>query len=119
MICNVIDNRTRPYRWRRIDAIIEATSHDNACADSDQQPESQDDLVYSERKGISLGEAIAWANDAPSSVTLYIHDEGGNDLAGDQPDGASDGPETGPPRRRSRLGSRGGAETRRLVGHLK
>ena len=79
MIYNIVDQRRRRYRWRRIDAIIEATSHDNSCADSDQHPPSDNDVVYSERKGISLREAIAWANEHPSPVTLYLYDEGANE----------------------------------------
>ena len=76
MIHNIVDNRTRPYRWRRINAIIEATAHDNSCADSDQQPESDDDVVYQQREGISLAEAVHWAMSARSPVTLYLYDEG-------------------------------------------
>lgn len=76
MIHNIIDHRSRPYRWRKINAIIEATSHDNSCADSDQQPPSHDDVIYNQREGISLAEAVKWAMAAPSPVTLYLYDEG-------------------------------------------
>jgi hypothetical protein len=76
MIFNVIDNRERPYRWRRINAIIEATSHDNRCKDADQQPPSDEDIVYDQRKNITLHEAIVWAEKQPSAVTLYLYDEG-------------------------------------------
>ena len=76
MIYNIIDQRTRPYRWRRINAIIEATAHDNACEDSDLQPESDDDVTYDQRGPISLFEAVQWAMAQPSPVTLYLYDEG-------------------------------------------
>jgi hypothetical protein len=76
MICNIIDRRTRPYRWRRVNAVIEATSHDNACADSDQQAQSDEDVTYEVREGISLADALKWAMNGPSPVTLYIYDEG-------------------------------------------
>jgi hypothetical protein len=76
MIYNVIDSRKRPYRWRKVNAIIEATSHDNSCKDADQQPPSDDDLTYDEREGISLNEAIRWADEQSCPVTLYIYDEG-------------------------------------------
>jgi hypothetical protein len=36
MIANIIDKRERKYRWKRVQAIIEAVWHDNACKDSDQ-----------------------------------------------------------------------------------
>jgi hypothetical protein len=35
MIWNIIDRRKRPYRWRVVTAIIEATWHDDSCPDSD------------------------------------------------------------------------------------
>jgi hypothetical protein len=76
VIYNIIDKRMRPYRWRKINAIIEATAHDNSCADSDQQPESDDDVTYDQREGISLAEAVQWAISAGSPVTLYLWDEG-------------------------------------------
>ena len=76
MIVNIIDRRERPYRWREVNAIIEATSHDNNCSDSDMQTPSVDDLTYDERENVSLNEAIEWATKEPSAVTLYIYDKG-------------------------------------------
>ena len=78
MIYNIIDSRTRPHRWKSIDAIIEATSHDNSVADADQQPEGPDDVVYDSRKGLSVAEAIAWATAEACPITLYLYDEGSN-----------------------------------------
>ena len=76
MICNIIDNRTRRYRWREINAIIEATANDWNVDDSDQQPPSDNDVVCESREGISLNEAIAWATAEPSAVTLFLYDKG-------------------------------------------
>ena len=76
MIWNIIDNRKRRYRWKRINAIIEATWHDNPGTDSDQAESSPDDIVYDQREGVSLADAIAWANSLPSGVTLFLYDEG-------------------------------------------
>jgi hypothetical protein len=76
MIQNVIDRRTRHYRWRQVHAIIEATAHDNACEDADQQPPGDDELVYEEIENVTLQEAIEWANGRPSPVTLYLYDKG-------------------------------------------
>ena len=76
MIWNIIDHRERPYRWRRINAIVEATCHDNSCTDSDQAEEGPEDIVYDQREGISLEGAIAWASSLPGGVTLYLYDEG-------------------------------------------
>ncbi|MFC0590306.1 hypothetical protein ACFFF7_12855 [Novosphingobium aquiterrae] len=76
MIFNIIDRRKHPLRWRKINAIIEATSHDNACEDSDQQEPSSSDLTYEQLENVSLQDAIVWANAEPSAVTLYIYDKG-------------------------------------------
>ena len=76
MIWNITDNRKRPHRWKRINAIIEATSHDNGLPDSDQAEEDPDPTLIDERKGISVADAIAWANAQPDAVTLFLYDEG-------------------------------------------
>lgn len=76
MIFNVIDHRRRPYRWREVNAIIEATSQDNACDDSDQHPPADNDITYEQLEGVSLQEAIAWADSHASAVTLYLYDKG-------------------------------------------
>jgi hypothetical protein len=39
MIWNIIDRRTRRYRGKCVNAIIEATRHDNTVRDSDEAPE--------------------------------------------------------------------------------
>ncbi len=57
-------------------AIIEVTSHDNSCADADQQPAVDDDIIYDQRENISLHEAAVWATSVPCAVTLYLYDKG-------------------------------------------
>ncbi len=76
MIFNVIDNRKRRHRWKRVNAVIEATAHDNSVNDADTVPDSPDDITYEEREGVSLQEAIVWADAQPSAVTLFLYDEG-------------------------------------------
>ena len=76
MIWNIIDSRKNRYRWRRTNAIVEATSHDNSKSDSDQAEGGADDVVYDQREGISLADAIMWANSLPGGVTLFLYDEG-------------------------------------------
>ena len=60
MIWNIIDRRKRPYRWKRVNAIIEDTWHDNSVLDSDAAPENLSDavVVYDQRESITLAEAI-------------------------------------------------------------
>ncbi len=79
MLWNIIDNRTRRYRWKTVNAIVESVEHDNCCLDADQAPES-DPLVtvdYEALEAVSVHEAIRWAMGQPCPVTLYFYDEGG------------------------------------------
>lgn len=78
MLWNVIDKRKRPYRWREINAIIEATEHDNSCADADQAPESDPNVTvdYDALEAVSVSEAIKWAESQSCPVTLYLYDLG-------------------------------------------
>ena len=78
MIYNIIDKRERRYRWKRINAIIEATWHDNSCQDTDVADSVPVELevTYEQREAISLTEAIAWASAERCPVTLYLYDDG-------------------------------------------
>lgn len=73
-IANIIDRRKRPYRWAKVNAIIEPTHHDNACVDSDKSPD-EGGPDYDECGNITVGEAVAWAGDREDAVTLYLYDE--------------------------------------------
>jgi hypothetical protein len=77
MISNIVDRRTRRYRWKQITAIIEPTSHDNSVDDSDQTDvPGAEIIVYDERPAISVADAIAWAGSLPYATTLYLYDLG-------------------------------------------
>lgn len=78
MIWNIIDRRKRPHRWARINAIIEATWHDNSCDDADTAPpvRAEDEVTYDQLEGVSLQEAVAWASNQSCPVTLYLYDDG-------------------------------------------
>ena len=78
MIWNVIDRRKRAYRWTKINAIVEATWHDNSVNDGDIAPvvDDQGEVTYDQKEGISVHEAINWANSQTCPVTLYLYDEG-------------------------------------------
>jgi hypothetical protein len=79
MIWNIIDRRSRPYRWKRVNAIIESVQHDNSVVDADQAPDVGPLKVidYDERENLTVKEAVDWANDQRCPVTLYLYDEGG------------------------------------------
>ena len=77
-LVNIKDERLHPYRFRKVNAVVEATWHDNSCQNSDLVgvPELGDDGPdYQEREHISLAEAIEWANTFKNPVTLYIWDQ--------------------------------------------
>lgn len=78
MLWNVIDRRDYPYRWREVNAVVEAVEHDNSCPDSDQAPESDPLLVvdYESLEAVSVQEAFAWANSQRCPVTLFLYDVG-------------------------------------------
>ena len=79
MIGNIIDRRKRPYRWRSVNAVVEAIEHDNSVPDADQAPEARITSVvdYDRRLSISVQDAIQWATEQPCEVTLYLYDSGG------------------------------------------
>jgi hypothetical protein len=75
VIQNVIDNRKRHHRWKRINAIAEPTWHDNSSADSDKADPTEGEFDYEERKLLSIADAIAWAQALPFPVTLHLYDD--------------------------------------------
>ena len=77
MIANIIDGRKRRHRWKKINAVIEPTSHDNRVEDADQIDEpGLDAPTYDRRLAVSVAEAVAWAMEIPCDVTLCLYDLG-------------------------------------------
>jgi len=74
VIANIIDKRSRPYRWKRVRAIAEATYHDNSVADADRAAAESEAVDYAELDDMALSEAIAWAQAQPGDITLFIYD---------------------------------------------
>lgn len=74
-IVNIIDRRTRPYRFKVVNAIVEAAWHDNSVADSDQV-DPYVGVGYDELVGVSLEEAVRWAAAMPEQVALFLYDDG-------------------------------------------
>ncbi len=78
MIWNIVDHRQRVYRWKLVNAVIEAVEHDNSCADADQAPDYDvmEVIDYDQKEGVSVSEAIKWADQKSCPVTLYLYDNG-------------------------------------------
>lgn len=76
MIVNVIDRRTRPYRWLEVTVIAEATAHDNSVKDSDQAGPEGVEVIYETLENTTVAHAVMWAQSLPGQVTLYLYDLG-------------------------------------------
>ena len=76
MLWNIIDHRERPYRWKHVNAVIEATSNDNGVEDADEVDIHDDDVIHDQRAYITLADAVEWAMSQDQPVTLYLYDAG-------------------------------------------
>ena len=75
MIVNMIDLRSRPYRWSEVLAVVESAAKDNAAEDADKVEVGVEvEIDYAEREGISVREAVLWAERLGGKVTLYLYD---------------------------------------------
>ena len=75
MIVNILDLRERPYRWKSLCAVVQSATKDNVAEDSDQVREGLGvEIDYAERMGISLRDAVLWAEGLGGMVTLYLYD---------------------------------------------
>lgn len=86
MITNILDRRTNLHLWRTIDAVAEATWHDNHNPDvegthDNANPAASVELgdTYAVRTSISVADAIVWAQGFADEVTLYLYDAGAYD----------------------------------------
>lgn len=81
MLANIIDNRKRKYRFKKVNVVIEATWHDNSCKDSDhvRKPRNgKDGPDYDQMEHVTIAEGIMRADKYKNPVTLslYDHDSG-------------------------------------------
>ena len=80
-ICNIIDRRSRPYRFLKVNAIIEPTRHDNRCKNADRAKPNRkmdkDWVGYDNLKNVMVANAIQWADAHTDTVTLYLYDKDG------------------------------------------
>lgn len=75
MLVNLIDLRERPYRWSSILAVVESAAKDNQADDADKVNDRFGvEIDYAERDGVSVREAVLWAERLEGMVTLYLYD---------------------------------------------
>jgi hypothetical protein len=76
-LTNIIDRRKRPYRFAKINVVMEPTVHDCHEPDSDKVPPGYDHIGYDQREHVTLAAAVEWANSFPFAATLYLYDKDG------------------------------------------
>lgn len=75
MIVNVMDLRERPYRWKSVCAVVQSASKDNVAEDADQVTQALGvEIDYAEKMGVTVREAVLWADGLGGMVTLYLYD---------------------------------------------
>ena len=79
MLTNIIDRRKRPYRFKRVYAIIEPARHDNHVKDADKAKRNPKMdkawLGYDDKENVSVLGAVVWAAAHKDEVTLYLYDK--------------------------------------------
>lgn len=75
-LINIVDHRGKKYKFKKVNAIIEPTWHDNACKNADKSENHGVNWIgYDEREHVTVRQAIDWANEHKDHVTLYLYDE--------------------------------------------
>jgi hypothetical protein len=75
-IVNIVDRRKRQYRFKKINAIVEAAWHDNSLDDADQVASpAEDGPNYAQMEHVALSDAVTWADSFAWPVTLFLYDE--------------------------------------------
>jgi hypothetical protein len=75
MIVNLIDLRENQYRWKAVLAVVENAAKNNDADGADVVATSMGiEIDYAERDGISVRDAVLWAEQLQGKVTLYLYD---------------------------------------------
>ncbi|MBT8459596.1 MAG: hypothetical protein HKP37_04155 [Boseongicola sp.] len=78
MLVNLIDLREHEYRWSSVMAVLESATKNNEAEDADQvKPGLGIEVDYAERTGLSVREAVLWAEKTDGPLTLYLYDDEG------------------------------------------
>ena len=75
MLVNLIDMRANQYRWKEILAVVESAAKNNTAEGADAVETNVGvQIDYAEREGISIRDAVLWAEQLQGKVTLYLYD---------------------------------------------
>ena len=75
MIVNLIDLRENQYRWKAVLAVVENAAKNNEADGADKVASIVGvEIDYAERDGISVRDAVLWAEQLQGKVTLYLYD---------------------------------------------
>jgi hypothetical protein len=86
MLVNVLDLRERPYRWSNVLAVVQSATKDNVAEDADViQSKMGVEIDYAERDGLSVRDAVLWAERLDGMVTLYLYDRDPETPADERP----------------------------------
>jgi hypothetical protein len=76
MLINLIDLRESPYRWKTILAVVESAAKNNRAENADTVESAGGvEIDYAEREGVTVREAVLWAEQLQGKVTLYLYDK--------------------------------------------
>lgn len=79
MLLNIIDRRKKPYAFKKINAVIEPTRHDNRVKNADRAPPKprleKTWMGYDQREHTSVRDAVLWAVLHLDWVTLCLYDK--------------------------------------------
>lgn len=78
MLINVVDRRKNQHKFKKVNAIIEPTRHDNSVKGADKAPPKprleKSWIGYDEKEHVTVRSAIMWAVLHTDHVTLYLYD---------------------------------------------
>jgi len=75
MLVNLIDLRANQYRWKAVLAVVESAAKNNDADGADRVETNMGvEIDYAEREGISVRDAVLWAEQLQGKVTLYLYD---------------------------------------------
>jgi hypothetical protein len=76
-VASMIDSRSRRHRSHHLRATVEPSAHYNLCElrrGYETANACAGGSLYAEREGLTVRQAVAWAESVPGPLTLYLSD---------------------------------------------